>query len=172
VPSSDRKQDFSGIHCRWVRTVSWRRSAVRAERVGARVQAGNYATPDLYVRSHLEMGAGIWLMASCHRHRAERRREWRWHSIRTGEKRRQLHLQHPGQFNYTNGFDPAGGLVLDAAGNLFGTTYSGGAYDQGTVFEIPKTSIGYASVPARSAAVDQRRPARRKSALGASPGHS
>jgi uncharacterized repeat protein (TIGR03803 family) len=50
-------------------------------------------------------------------------------------------------FNYTNGFDPAGGLVLDAAGNLFGTTYSGGAYDQGTVFEIPKTSIGYVSTP-------------------------
>jgi uncharacterized repeat protein (TIGR03803 family) len=50
-------------------------------------------------------------------------------------------------FNYTNGFDPAGGLVRDAAGDLFGTTYGGGAFDQGTVFEILKTSTGYASTP-------------------------
>jgi uncharacterized repeat protein (TIGR03803 family) len=50
-------------------------------------------------------------------------------------------------FNYTNGFDPAGGLIADANGDLFGTTYSGGAYDLGTVFEIAKTSTGYASTP-------------------------
>jgi uncharacterized repeat protein (TIGR03803 family) len=50
-------------------------------------------------------------------------------------------------FNYSNGFDPAGSLVADANGDLFGTTYSGGAYDQGTVFEIPKTSSGYAGTP-------------------------
>ena len=31
---------------------------------------------------------------------------------------------------------PYAGLILDAAGNLYGTTYEGGAYGYGTVFEI------------------------------------
>ncbi|MGB8010135.1 MAG: choice-of-anchor tandem repeat GloVer-containing protein [Terriglobales bacterium] len=31
---------------------------------------------------------------------------------------------------------PLGGLVMDAQGNLYGTTYAGGAYGGGTVFEI------------------------------------
>ncbi|MGH6888988.1 MAG: choice-of-anchor tandem repeat GloVer-containing protein [Rhizomicrobium sp.] len=35
-----------------------------------------------------------------------------------------------------NGALPAAGLVADAAGNLYGTTQFGGAYDCGTVFEI------------------------------------
>ena len=34
------------------------------------------------------------------------------------------------------GFAPAGALILDAAGNLYGTTYSGGASGVGTVFEL------------------------------------
>jgi uncharacterized repeat protein (TIGR03803 family) len=38
------------------------------------------------------------------------------------------------------------GLVEDANGNLFGTTYYGGAYGQGTVYEIPKTASGYGSI--------------------------
>jgi uncharacterized repeat protein (TIGR03803 family) len=42
-------------------------------------------------------------------------------------------------FNYINGANPYGGLISDAAGNLFGTTTDG----YGTVFEIPKTSTGY-----------------------------
>jgi hypothetical protein len=42
-------------------------------------------------------------------------------------------------FNYINGANPYGGLISDAAGNLFGTTTDG----YGTVFEIPKTSKGY-----------------------------
>jgi uncharacterized repeat protein (TIGR03803 family) len=29
-----------------------------------------------------------------------------------------------------------GGLIMDKAGNLYGTTYYGGAYNNGTVFEI------------------------------------
>ncbi len=40
-----------------------------------------------------------------------------------------------------------GGLVIDAKGDIFGTTISGGANDAGSVFEIEKTSTGYASTP-------------------------
>jgi uncharacterized repeat protein (TIGR03803 family) len=50
-------------------------------------------------------------------------------------------------FNSTNGADPYGGLIADAAGDLFGTTNLGGANNDGTVFEIVKTGNGYASTP-------------------------
>ena len=50
-------------------------------------------------------------------------------------------------FDNTNGAVPEGGLIADANGNLFGTTAVGGAYGDGTVFEIVKTSSGYASTP-------------------------
>jgi hypothetical protein len=46
-----------------------------------------------------------------------------------------------------HGAVPLAGLIVDANGNLFGTTYLGGAYGKGTVFEIAKTSSGYASTP-------------------------
>jgi uncharacterized repeat protein (TIGR03803 family) len=39
-------------------------------------------------------------------------------------------------FNGTDGGRPLSGLVLDAAGNLYGTTSAGGAYSNGTVFEL------------------------------------
>ena len=39
-------------------------------------------------------------------------------------------------FNGTNGTNPYSGLTADAAGDLFGTTNSGGAYGVGTVFEL------------------------------------
>jgi uncharacterized repeat protein (TIGR03803 family) len=39
-------------------------------------------------------------------------------------------------FNYGDGAYPDAGLIQDAAGNLYGTTYSGGAYGHGTVFEL------------------------------------
>jgi uncharacterized repeat protein (TIGR03803 family) len=42
-------------------------------------------------------------------------------------------------FNNThnlNGINPFGNLVEDSSGNLFGTTYAGGAYNYGTVFEL------------------------------------
>ena len=42
---------------------------------------------------------------------------------------------------------PYGGLISDAAGDLFGTTRVGGADGYGTVFEIAKTSTGYSSTP-------------------------
>ena len=47
----------------------------------------------------------------------------------------------------TDGQLPWGSLVVDANGNLFGTTEVGGASGYGTVFEIAKTSSGYASTP-------------------------
>ena len=43
-------------------------------------------------------------------------------------------------FNQTNGSSPEGALTMDPAGNLYGTTYSGGANSRGTVFEIAKGS--------------------------------
>jgi uncharacterized repeat protein (TIGR03803 family) len=36
----------------------------------------------------------------------------------------------------TDGANPATGVIKDPAGNLFGTTFSGGAHGQGTVFEL------------------------------------
>jgi uncharacterized repeat protein (TIGR03803 family) len=47
----------------------------------------------------------------------------------------------------TDGAQPSAGLVADASGNLFGTTDFGGANGRGTVFEIVKTTSGYASAP-------------------------
>ncbi len=42
----------------------------------------------------------------------------------------------------TGGLEPLGGLVADAAGDLFGTTSGGGPNADGTVFEIAKTASG------------------------------
>ena len=57
-------------------------------------------------------------------------------------------------FNGTDGVGPYAGLIADANGNLFGTTYDGGASGAcgflsgcGTVFEVKKTADGYASAP-------------------------
>ncbi len=41
-----------------------------------------------------------------------------------------------GGYSAGDGAYPAGGLIFDAAGNLYGTTQEGGAYGPGTVFEI------------------------------------
>jgi uncharacterized repeat protein (TIGR03803 family) len=43
-------------------------------------------------------------------------------------------------FTGANGSSPYGGLISDAAGDLFGTTYFGGTDDDGTVFEIAKST--------------------------------
>jgi len=37
---------------------------------------------------------------------------------------------------FLNGYDPMGGLIADASGNLYGTAYAGGADGYGTVFEL------------------------------------
>ncbi len=49
-------------------------------------------------------------------------------------------------FNGSNGSDPVGGVILDAGGNLFGTTYSGGTSGYGTVFEIPSGTTTVATI--------------------------
>ena len=41
------------------------------------------------------------------------------------------------------GFYPWGGLLLDASGNLYGTTFDGGSTDGGTVYELSPTSGGW-----------------------------
>jgi uncharacterized repeat protein (TIGR03803 family) len=43
-------------------------------------------------------------------------------------------------FNGANGQGPEGGVVLDSSGNFYGTTYSGGTYGDGTVFEVASGS--------------------------------
>ena len=40
------------------------------------------------------------------------------------------------QANCTDGSTPYGGVVIDTSGNLYGTTFGGGANGQGTVFKI------------------------------------
>jgi uncharacterized repeat protein (TIGR03803 family) len=53
-----------------------------------------------------------------------------------------------GNFTNSSGYNPHDGLIADAAGDLFGTTFTGGEYGDGTVFEIVNTSTGYATAPA------------------------
>jgi uncharacterized repeat protein (TIGR03803 family) len=60
-------------------------------------------------------------------------------------------------FNNTNGEDP-GGLIADAAGDIFGTTSQGGANGDGTVFEIVNTNGTYASTPTVLAWISQTTP--------------
>ena len=45
-------------------------------------------------------------------------------------------------FQGTDGANPFGGLILDRAGNLYGTTYNGGARNNGTVFKLTPESDG------------------------------
>jgi uncharacterized repeat protein (TIGR03803 family) len=45
------------------------------------------------------------------------------------------------------GAQPGGRLLVDSSGDLFGTTASGGANNDGTVFELEKTGGVYASTP-------------------------
>jgi uncharacterized repeat protein (TIGR03803 family) len=49
--------------------------------------------------------------------------------------------------NGSTGNEPTAPVILDAAGNLFGTTSSGGANGDGTVFEIANNGISYAGTP-------------------------
>jgi uncharacterized repeat protein (TIGR03803 family) len=46
-------------------------------------------------------------------------------------------------FEGWDGAHPAAGLVLDGAGNLYGTTWGGGAYDSGTVFKLTPQPDGH-----------------------------
>jgi uncharacterized repeat protein (TIGR03803 family) len=46
-------------------------------------------------------------------------------------------------FNTMDGFYPQAGLIFDAGGNLYGTTYYGGAHGDGAVFELMPTTTGH-----------------------------
>jgi uncharacterized repeat protein (TIGR03803 family) len=49
--------------------------------------------------------------------------------------------------NGTDGITPYAGLIFDAAGNLYGTTFVGGTYGYGTVFEVTPVSVAEQFVP-------------------------
>ena len=49
-------------------------------------------------------------------------------------------------FTGANGAEVDGGLTINSAGDLFGTTYYGGANDDGTVFELPATFVATPAV--------------------------
>ena len=49
-------------------------------------------------------------------------------------------------FNGANGASPVAALAIDASGNLFGTTQSGGTYNDGTVFEIAAGTHDFSTV--------------------------
>lgn len=51
-------------------------------------------------------------------------------------------LLHRFSDNGTDGYYPFASLIFDASGNLYGTTYAGGANDFGTVFELAHTADG------------------------------
>jgi uncharacterized repeat protein (TIGR03803 family) len=44
-------------------------------------------------------------------------------------------------FNSSDGNDPMSTMLLDAAGNIYGTTYYGGTYNQGVVFELDPNGL-------------------------------
>ena len=49
-------------------------------------------------------------------------------------------------YNFTGGADggsPSAGLVIDAAGNLYGTTSGGGPFGEGTVFKLTPSASGW-----------------------------
>src|SRR5262249_23912723 len=50
-------------------------------------------------------------------------------------------------FNSSTGSTPNGARIIDADGNLFGTTAYEGPSGYGTVFELAKTPQGYAATP-------------------------
>ena len=52
-------------------------------------------------------------------------------------------VQTLASFGSGNGQTPAGGLVMDAEGNIFGTTSMGGANNGGTVFELTPSGTGW-----------------------------
>src|SRR5690349_19260135 len=52
------------------------------------------------------------------------------------------HTLHLFKGESKDGAKPYAGLVMDQAGNLYGTTYQGGTYERGTVFRLTRHKDG------------------------------
>ena len=53
-----------------------------------------------------------------------------------------IHAYHQGGGGTPDGQNPFDSLVFDSAGNLYGTTFTGGPDDEGTVFKLTPTTTG------------------------------
>src|SRR5579863_5598253 len=53
-------------------------------------------------------------------------------------------ILHTFTLNSTDGNMPVGGVILDAVGNLYGTTCAGGNHQNGTVYELKRAKNGWA----------------------------
>ncbi len=49
------------------------------------------------------------------------------------------------------GRNPEGGVILDVAGNLYGTTFGGGTIDRGTVFRIDAGTLALTTLASMTA---------------------
>jgi uncharacterized repeat protein (TIGR03803 family) len=70
----------------------------------------------------------------------------------------------------TDGNSLYGGVIFDSEGNLYGTTYLGGSYGVGTVFEIPSVIAPTAATPAFSPAAGTYSSAQLVKITDATPG--
>jgi uncharacterized repeat protein (TIGR03803 family) len=61
---------------------------------------------------------------------------------RTGHGNWTEKVLHGFSANGTDGYNPYSGVILDSAGNLYGTTAEGGSFNAGTVFELTPTDSG------------------------------
>jgi uncharacterized repeat protein (TIGR03803 family) len=65
--------------------------------------------------------------------------------IFTGSAMAQHEQAYPFTSSGANGANPQGGLVVDAQGNFYGTTFSGGSAKAGVVYEMSRTPDGKAA---------------------------
>jgi len=76
-------------------------------------------------------------------------RQRRWHRLRAQEDQWRLCATPTtiASLGGSDAFFQIGGLLMDSAGDLFGTTVDGGAHNDGAVFEIKYQNGSYASTP-------------------------
>ena len=64
-------------------------------------------------------------------------------ALRTKWAYHRLHSFCEDQVSCKDGWAPNGGLIIDAAGNLYGTTMRGGSNHNGVIYELSKTANGW-----------------------------